>query len=116
MALDLAAALDAALQHARVAREHLRLDGGDADHHVAVRVALSGVEAMLGAAVTAAPNEMRFQLADARSKIAALLLAADQLEELVGEVHARRLRIRAAVKGASVASRYLRGIDTSIAV
>lgn len=115
MSPDLAAALDGALRHARQASEHLFAGGDDLDRD-AVRDALARVDAMLGEAVSLAPNAIRLRLADGRSKVAALLLAADQLEELASGMHARRLRLRAAAVGASVASRYLRDAETSIAV
>jgi hypothetical protein len=112
---DLAAVLDAAMQHALRAHARLRDGAGGADDG-AVHEALSGIVAMLGLAVGAAPTEWRSDLADGRAKVAALLLAADQLEELVGEPHARPLRVRAAAEGVSVAARYLRAVDTSVAV
>lgn len=113
LAADLAVALDAALQQAH--RAELLL-GGDADDQALIRDVLAGVDATLGAAVSAAPDELRFHLADARSRIAALLLAADQLEELVSHAHAAELRLRAVAEAVSVATRYRRDRDTSIAV
>ena len=111
---DLAAALDAALQHAREA-EWL-LTTGDGAATGAIRASLATVDAMLGLAVAAAPAERRSPLADARARIAALLLAADQLDEIASHVQAHRLRARAAAEGTSIATRHLHRSDASIAI